>query len=130
MENRRQHYRREDDQMLLPTAEQQRQIENIMSLSELEREKFQILLMLDNRDRLFGHIEQEEPKVAEVYKAFTGDPDAGTPGIRELVLSFKKTEDRLNTWLDGACFVLKTVIPWGLGIAVAIASVGKHVGWF
>ncbi len=129
-QDRRESFRRKDDKMFLPTEEQERQIDHIMAMSEHERERFQILMHLDTRDILFAHMDREEKKIEDMYKSYIGDKEAGVIGLKDSFESFQRTEQRLNTWLDGACFVLKTVLPWALGIAASIVGLGVHLKWF
>lgn len=130
MPEQRQERRRREDATFLPDLDEEKQMEFLMGLGNEERERMQLWLHLDTRKRLFAHMEFEEPRNKEIHEVLMGDEKKGIPGLKDTVAHFRKTEERLNTWLNGACFFFKTFLPWGLGITATVAGLGRMFGWW
>lgn len=114
-----------------------RQIEYISSLPPDEQARIKLFMTIHTRDTLFGHMDEEgqalkamDLKVSQMHAAIYGTPgDEEDEGALKALKGFTKTMERINTWLDGACWILKTALPWAVGTTTAIIALGKYLGW-
>lgn len=135
-DEKRSYFRRMEDEALLPNEGQRKHIEYIMSLPPDEQRRVELFMGIHTRDTLFNHMFEEgqavveiRAKVDQMHAAIYGkkdDPD--NRGALKVLDDFTKTLTRINTWLDGACWILKTALPWAVGLAVSIGGLGKLTG--